>query len=192
MILDEAHIVRNQKTRKFKGAVQIQATHKICVSGTPIQNKPSDIASLFRLLRVEPLHDKDVFRRAITQPLTGGDLAGLDRLRTMMYFIALRREKTLASIVLPEKTVELRVVKFPSGSPHKEIHDALFESAYGVFKATLLNGDEDALRHYSSLFEALLRIRQACCSGALVPEGRRKGALAILKEVKRRNESVTP
>lgn len=188
IVLDEAHIVRNMATRNFKAVREINAKHVACLTGTPITNRPSDISSLFTLLGIEPLHKPDVFRRTITQPIMGGDLEGLDRLRTMMAYIALRRTKALANITLPEKTIQISAIEFPAGK-HKEIHDALFNSARGVFAAALRNGSDDTLKNYSSVFEILLRVRQACCSGALVPEERWQRAMSVLKELDKRGSA---
>jgi SWI/SNF-related matrix-associated actin-dependent regulator of chromatin subfamily A3 len=187
IILDEGHTIRNTKTRNYKAVMKIQATCKICLTGTPMQNSASDIMSLFAFLNVEPLHQPDVFRRAITQPIMGGDMAGLDRLRAMMSYVALRRTKSIINLKMANKSVELRSVNFPLGL-HKNIHDALFESARGAFAATLaMNTDEGAaLKNYNSIFEVLLRIRQACCSGAMVPKERWQRAMAVVGELKNR------
>jgi hypothetical protein len=71
----------------------------------------------------------------------------------------------------------LRAVEFPNGS-HKFIHDTLFDTARCIFSATLQGptGDGDDVPknspkfdNYMGILEKLLRIRQACCSGELVP-----------------------
>eukprot|EP00978_Attheya_sp_CCMP212_P013372 scaffold33647_cov49-Attheya_sp.AAC.2 len=183
LILDEAHIIRSMKTRMFKACKALKAERRLCLTGTPLQNKSDDINSLFSFLQLEPLGDKEVFRRAISQPIKEGNETGLARLRAMMCHVALRRNKTLANLNMPEKEVQLRSVSFPEGSIHKSIHDALFESARAAFEATLLDGDDAALKNYVSVLERLLRIRQACCSGILVPKERRERAQEVMREL---------
>lgn len=175
IILDEAHIIRSMKTRMFKSCKALKSELLWCLTGTPLQNKPDDINSLFSFLGVEPLGDKNVFRRAISQPIQQGDEMGLARLRSMMAHVALRRNKSLVKLEMAEKKVELRKVSFPEGI-HKTIHDTLFATARAAFQATLLEGDVAALKNYMSVLEALLRIRQSCCSGILVPKERRERA----------------
>lgn len=192
IILDEAHIIRNTKSRTFRGCCKLQATYRLCLTGTPLQNKPDDIHSLFSFLSVEPLGDKDIFRRAVSQPILNGDDMGLSRLRTMMAHIALRRNKNMTNLKIPEKTVELRSIEFPVDSPHKEIHDALFKSAQIAFKATLGAGEDKALKNYMMILETLTRIRQACVSGALVPKERLEAAEKVLAEVQGKKGELTP
>jgi SNF2 family DNA or RNA helicase len=192
IILDEAHIIRNTKSRTFNGCVTLQSTYRLCLTGTPLQNKPEDIHSLFHFLSVEPLGDKDIFRRAVSQPIQNGDDVGLARLRTMMAHIALRRNKSMVNLKMAKKTVELRSIEFPEGSQHKEIHDALFKSAQIAFRATLGAGDDKALKNYMMILETLTRIRQACVSGVLVPKERMEAAERVLAEMEGKKEALTP
>ncbi len=143
-----------------------------------------DIHALLSFLGVEPLADAEVFRRAITQPITDGTANGLGRLRNAMAHVALRRSKALAQIQLSEKQVELRAVEFPPG-PHKAIHDTLFDTARLIFSSTLQQ-DRGGLDNYMSILEMLLRIRQACCSGELVPPERRQRAEEVWQELQSR------
>lgn len=193
IILDEAHTIRNTKSRTFAGITKLQATYRLCLTGTPLQNKPDDIHSLFSFLSVEPLGDKNVFRRAVSQPIQNGDDTGLARLRTMMAHVALRRTKGMTNLELVSKSVELRKVEYPSDSPHKSIHDALFESAQVAIQATMSEGDDKALRNYMMILETLTRIRQACVSGKLVPKERMEAAERVLAEVKgMKGHQLTP
>lgn len=188
VILDEAHTIRNSKSRTFTACTALKATYRLCLTGTPLQNKPEDIHSLFSFLGVEPLGDRDIFRRAISQPIQNGEDVGLARLRTMMAFLALRRNKSKLNLV--EKTVELRSIAFPPDSPHKKIHDTIFESAQLAF-TTLASGDDKALKNYMMILETLTRIRQACVSGALVPRERLQAAEQVLAVVQGRTDSLT-
>ena len=182
IILDEAHMIRNTKTRLFKACSSLKAELKWALTGTPLQNKVDDLYSLFSFLGVEPLGDSQVFRRAIVQPLMQGDPTGLSRLRVMMAHVALRRNKQAANLNIPEKVVELRAVEFPQDNVHKIIHDTLFRTARFALAATL-SDDNAALKNYASIFETLLRIRQACCSGMLVPKAHLERAELVLQEI---------
>lgn len=157
-----------------------------CCSCIPL-SFTDDINSLLSFLKVEPLADANVFRRTITQPIQQGDDVGLARLRTTMAHVALRRTKALAGIQLSEKVVELRSVEFPDGI-HKTIHDNLFSTARAIFAAALQEGEGEALKNYMSILETLLRVRQACCSGQLVPKDRRDSADQVLLELKSRGD----
>jgi SNF2 family DNA or RNA helicase len=156
------------------------------LTGTPFVNRADDIHSLLSFLGVEPLASKEIFRRAITVPIQTGNDIGLTRLRTTMAHVALRRSKASANIQLVEKEVQLRSITFPEG-PQKEVYDALFGSFRLAFQAVLQDGDNQVLKNYTSIFEKLLRMRQACCSATLVPVKRREAAIQMWKELSERN-----
>ena len=187
ILLDEGHNIRSSKTRMFRACTSLQADRKFCLTGTPLTNRPDDIQSLFSFLGVEHLGDREIFRRAVSQPIQAGDEVGLARLRAMMSHITLRRSKMLANVSLPEKVVEMRSVQFPADSKDKAIHDTLFQTAQAAFKATLQGGDAEALKNYMSVLETLLRIRQACCSSVLVPKERLERAEQVLAELQGRD-----
>ena len=130
--------------------------------------------ALFDFLRVDPLGNRTIFQRSISQPIKYGCQEGLARLRAMMGHISLRRTKASVgdSIKMTEKDYQIRAVSFPEDSLSYEVHDALFQSARIALMATMRGGEIEALKQYTSIFETLLRIRQACCCMSLVPKVR--------------------
>ncbi|VEU36620.1 unnamed protein product [Pseudo-nitzschia multistriata] len=192
--LDEAHIIRNPRSCFFRACNEVSAQRKWAVTGTPFVNKADDIYSLMVFLGYEPLNDMKIYRRAISFPIQNNDEeAGLACLRVAMADVSLRRSKDTAGIQLVDKTVQLTKVSFEEGDPHKAIYDALFGSVRVAFEAVLQNGEKEVLKNYSNIFEKLLRLRQACCSGKLVPLERRQRALTVWNELKQRsNNDQTP
>ena len=96
-----------------------------------------------------------------------------------MGFLSLRRSKQNVNIKLVEKDVQLCSVDFLDDA-HKRVYDALFGTVRTCMEA-LLCGDKDskALKNYSVIFEKLLRLRQACCSGLLISQERRDIAIKV-------------
>jgi SWI/SNF-related matrix-associated actin-dependent regulator of chromatin subfamily A3 len=123
IVLDEAHTIRNSKTRSFRAVSLIRAERKLALSGTPLVNSSDDIYSLLSFLGVEPLNEKSIFHRAISQPIKNGDEIGLTRLRTTMGFLSLRRSKQNISVKLADKEVRLCSVEFMDDA-HKRVYDA--------------------------------------------------------------------
>ena len=99
-----------------------------------------------------------------------GDPTGLSQLCVMMAHVALCQNKQAATLNIPDKVVELRAITFPDNSIHKRTHDTLFCTACFAFAAMISEGNVGALKNYTFIFETLLRICQACCSGILVPK----------------------
>jgi SWI/SNF-related matrix-associated actin-dependent regulator of chromatin subfamily A3 len=190
IVLDEAHTIRSSKTKFFKAVRQVDAERKLALTGTPFVNRADDIHSLLSFLGVEPLASKEIFRRAITIPIQTGNDIGLTRLRATMAHVALRRSKASANIQLVEKEVQLRSITFPDDA-HKEVYDALFGTFRLAFQAVLQDEDNQVLKNYTSIFEKILRMRQACCSATLVPVKRREAAIQTWKELSERDHGAT-
>lgn len=193
VVLDEAHTIRGSRTGMFHATQALKAEYRLCLTGTPLQNKPEDIQSLFSFLNVEPFCDRDIFRRSISQPIRDGDAdTGLGLLRTLMSHFALRRCKSAVAINLPEKTVELREVHSDGDSPHRHIHDAIYDSAKAAIHASMSGEGANRMfleKNSQSVFEILTRLRQACCSGMLVPPERVERAEQVLDHLKRKAEA---
>lgn len=187
--MNSQHTIRNGKTKFFKGVKQIKADRKLAITGTPFVNRSDDVHSLLSFLGVQPLENKTIFTRAISTPIKNGDDLGLTRLRTCMGFVSLRRSKENVNmeIKMVEKDVQLCRVEFPQDL-HKNVYDALFGTIKVAMEAILNEGDgSQALKHYSSIFEKLLRLRQACCSGTMISKQRRELAYKAWEEVKSTN-----
>ena len=163
----------------------IKTDRKLALTGTPYVNSTDDVHCLLSFLGVEPLVDTNIFRRAVTQPMIEGEGIGLSRLRTALVSVALRRSKTLVNINLVEKEVKLCAVTFPNDA-HKKVYDALFGTFRLAFQAVLRDGESNALKNCTSVFEKILHMRQSCCSATLVPLQRREIALKMWEDLEER------
>lgn len=161
----------------------MKASTKICLTGIPFVNRPVDIHSLLKFLGLEPLSDAKLFRDEITVPIQQGKPIGLARLRTAMAHVALRRTKNATNIDLVGKEHYLRKVKFPEGD-HKRIHDVLYNTTQAAFNDVAQNDFEGGRVPFFGMFELVLRIRQACCSGELIPEERFDKVSKIARKLK--------
>jgi|APCry1669189000_1035189.scaffolds.fasta_scaffold332346_2 TATA-binding protein-associated factor len=63
MILDEAHILKNSKSKSSKLIRSLKARHKIILSGTPVQNHLLELWALFDLLFHNYLGDEEYFKK---------------------------------------------------------------------------------------------------------------------------------
>lgn len=103
LILDEAQAIKNPKTKQTKNIKEIPAKMRIAMTGTPIENRLSDLWSLFDFLNQGLLGTAKEFTR-FTKELTE-DAMGYAKLRKMISPFLLRRLKTDKSIIddLPDK-----------------------------------------------------------------------------------------
>lgn len=108
VILDEAHYVRNHKSKACIAVCGVSAKYRWALSGTPIQNKELDLYAILKFLKCSPFDDLQVWRRWVDNK----NDAGKQRLVTIMKTIMLRRTKqelqakgTLDS--LPDKFIDI-------------------------------------------------------------------------------------
>lgn len=194
IVLDEAQWVRNSKSKAFRAisAVANKSQRRLALTGTPFVNSPDDIYSLLSFLGLDPLSDHGTFKSFITDPIKDRKRAGLTRLRAALGYVALRRTKNGMDLELATKTVNVSHIDFPEGAnPHRYIHDVLYTVAHASFEASI-NGkgkeyteSEGGISATASqaLFEFLLRVRQSCCDGRLIPSDRFLKAEQVMKTI---------
>ncbi|KAI8609967.1 SNF2 family N-terminal domain-containing protein [Chytriomyces sp. MP71] len=164
VILDEAHTIKNRDTLAAHACTDLMADYRWCLSGTPIQNKVSELYSLIRFLKIQPYCDWDKFRKDIEAPLKKNERSGIKRVQALLQSVCLRRTKnsTLDGrniIVLPSKTVHVIEVDFSSAE--RAFYSNLEEQSIQKFNKYLADGA--VMKNYSNVLVLLLRLRQACC-----------------------------
>ena len=112
----------------------LEATCRWAVTGTPIQNRLTDLASLFRFLRVDPFDDPETFRLHVSQSWkTRSDPQAVAKLRLLINSITLRRQK--CAIDLPSRKDEIHSLEF---NPEERSHyDDVKARTFGEIDAVL-------------------------------------------------------
>ncbi len=72
VVLDEAHTIKNSGSQVTKVAYQIDARHRLCLTGTPIENNLGELWSLFHFLMPGFLGSEDSFNRCFRNPIEKG------------------------------------------------------------------------------------------------------------------------
>ncbi len=165
-ILDEAQFIKNQITASAKAVKVIQAKHRFALTGTPIENRLSELWSIFDYLMPGFLYRYETFRNELERPITrDGDEQASLRLRRMAAPFILRRLKTEVLKDLPEKVEESQVVRF--GGEQQKLYDAQVVR----MKNLLEDETEESFRKSKiQILAELTRIRQICCDPALLFE----------------------
>ncbi|KAI8581440.1 hypothetical protein K450DRAFT_298802 [Umbelopsis ramanniana AG] len=173
VVLDEAHCIKNKATRSAKACAAIHATHRWCLTATPIQNRVSDLFSLIRFLRIKPYHEWSRFSAEIDLPMLSKNRDhAMKRVQILMKAISLRRTKdgTIDGkplLVLPARRVHITHVEF--SEDERNFYDYLREKAQAKFSKYLNSGT--VMKHYSSVLVLILRLRQACLHPVLTTTG---------------------
>ena len=163
--LDEAQNVKNARSLARRAAARLQAGHRLCLTGTPIENHLGELWSLFDWLAPGLLGDELGFRRFWRQPIEGqGDADRLAALREVVAPHVLRRLKKDVARELPPKT-EL-AVPVELGGEQRELYEALRVAAHAdVRKAIRSKG---LAASTITILDALTKLRQVCCDPRLV------------------------
>ncbi|GKT44856.1 putative ATP-dependent RNA helicase [Colletotrichum spaethianum] len=107
VILDEAHMIRSPGTQNAKAVRALDAMHRWCITGTPLQNRTRDIFSLLQFLRVYPYDNPRSFDRDITHPCkVQVEEKGLKMLRKLMQMITLHRGRKVIDLPSLQENVE--------------------------------------------------------------------------------------
>ena len=165
LVLDEAQAIKNARSQAHRAIRSITATHRLCLTGTPVENNLGELWSLFDFLSPGLLGDELAFRRFYRQPIEqGGDEDRLAALRDQVAPYILRRMKRTVATELPPKTelavpVELR-------GPQRELYEHIRIAAHADVRKVIRSKGLSAST--IPILDALMKLRQVCCDPRLV------------------------
>ncbi len=165
LILDEAQTVKNAQSQSAEAVRKIDTRHRLCLTGTPLENHLGELWSQFDFLLPGFLGSGKQFTRHWRTPIEKqGDLARRDLLARRIRPFILRRKKEDVAQELPPKTIIVRSVEL-EGSQRD-----LYETVRAAMDAKVR--DEIAQRGFARsqivILDALLKLRQVCCDPRLV------------------------
>lgn len=166
-ILDESQAIKNPASKVTRAAQLLQAKHRLCMSGTPLQNNTFDIYAQMNFLNPGMLGSVEFFRQEFAIPIDKlGEPDRKEHLRKLLYPFILRRTKEQVAKDLPEK--QEMVVFCEMEQEQRDIYDA-YRNDYrnqilgsietqGIQKAQL------------AILQGLMKLRQICDSPAILNE----------------------
>ncbi|CDZ96852.1 dna repair protein rad5 [Phaffia rhodozyma] len=169
VVLDEAHFIKDANTVAARACCYLEAQRRICLTGTPIQNKLDDLWALLKFIRLEPFDDKAVWSTFISSPAKFGDSIGVARLQVIMRHITLRRTKETrlptgkTLLELPPRKDEIRYLQF--SEKEQEIYHRYFQDTKEDFTTMIEDGEEGqqiSNMNYVNILQKILRLRQIC------------------------------
>ncbi|MEY8338749.1 DEAD/DEAH box helicase [Lachnospiraceae bacterium 62-35] len=160
-VIDEAQYIKNAGTQSAKAVKSVSARTKIALTGTPIENRLSELWSIFDYLMPGFLFSYQKFKREFEAPVVRGeDREVLLRLRKMTGPFILRRLKAEVLKELPEK---LETVVY---SLFEKEQRELYAANASLLKKQLEEGGT-AGKDKMQILSGLTRLRQICCDPAL-------------------------
>ncbi len=165
-IIDEAQYIKNHNTKAARAVKSVEASFKIALTGTPLENKLSELWSIFDYLMPGFLHSYARFRQELEQPIVlDEDARALARLQKMIGPFVLRRLKKDVLKDLPDK-LEENVFAAMEGEQQK-----LYDARVQRMKLMLEEKSEEEFKTGKiQILAELTRLRQLCCDPSLVYE----------------------
>ena len=160
-IIDEAQVIKNAKTQGAKAVKEISANARFALTGTPVENRLSELWSIFDFLMPGFLYSYRKFRERYELPIVKNqDPEALTALRRMTGPFVLRRLKKDVLRELPTK--EERIVYSAASGRQQKLYTA---SALKLKEA--LAGGAGSGNGKLEVLSQLMRLRQICCDPAL-------------------------
>ncbi|XP_063860938.1 transcription termination factor 2-like isoform X2 [Scylla paramamosain] len=103
IILDEAHVVRNHKSKTSQAVCLLRGGRRWALTGTPIQNKELDLFSLVRFLRATPFDEYTCWKHQVAN----NTAQGRQRMSLLVKVLLLRRTKDQVDLQTGKKIVDL-------------------------------------------------------------------------------------
>ena len=164
MLIDEAQYIKNTKAAMTKAVKVVKADRRMALTGTPIENRLSEMWSIFDYLMPGFLYDHETFVEKFEMPISKQkDQYATQKLKNMVSPFILRRKKEDVLKDLPPKLEEVRYARLEQNQ--KKIYDAQVLHMKGMLDESEGKG-EDKIK----ILAELTKIRQICCDPGLLFE----------------------
>jgi len=148
VILDEAQNIKNPSTKQAQAARKLTAQWRVALTGTPVENRLTELWSIFQFLNPGYLGSQQDFLNRLARPIErGGDEAATQQLKSLVGPFILRRVKTDPAVIsdLPEKNemkVYCSLTKEQATLYQAVVEDSLFkiQEAEGIDRRGVILG----------------------------------------------------
>ena len=167
LVLDEAQYIKTPGAKTTQAIKRIPAEHAFALTGTPVENRPAELWSIFDFVMPGYLGSFRQFRARFGLDILAGSEEAADELHTLVAPFLLRRKKADVARHLPEK-LESTVV-----TPLTAEERAVYEEHAERLRAALQGGvaGEPLGERGAEVLGELTRLREACCWPGLVDDG---------------------
>jgi SNF2 family DNA or RNA helicase len=163
-VLDEAQHIKNPMSATAQAAKTLNSKHRLALTGTPIENRLSEIWSIFDFVSPGLLGPLDKFEQRFSRPIEGGDYKTAQRLRANIHPFILRRTKSEVAKDLPEKIEADHLVELTGdGRP-------VYAQVAREVRAQVLGEVERVglAKSQIQILAGLTKLRQAACDPRLL------------------------
>jgi non-specific serine/threonine protein kinase len=167
VVLDESQAIKNPQSKVTKAATLLNAKHKLCMSGTPLQNNTFDIYAQMNFLNPGMLGSVEYFRNEFATPIDKfGEREHKDHLRKLLFPFILRRTKEQVAKDLPAKTETILFCEMEE--EQRNIYDAYRNDYRDKIMGVISEQGID--KSQLTILQGLMKLRQICDSPAIMNE----------------------
>ena len=165
-VIDEAQFIKNHDTQAAKAVRRVSAGFKLALTGTPVENRLSELWSIFEYLMPGFLYPYQRFKKEIETPIVHDENAAAgERLRKMVRPFILRRLKKDVLKDLPDKIEKNMCAKL------EDEQQRLYDAHVKRLKMLLdKQTDEEFKSSKIMVLSEITKLRQICCCPALIYE----------------------
>ncbi len=167
IVLDESQQIKNRQSKVFRGLNELQARHRVSLSGTPIENSLSDLWSQMQFINPGLLRGYAFFKKTFITPIEQHDDASKkEQLRQLVGPYLLRRTKAEVAPDLPDLDVQLFYCEMTPAQRRR--YERERAAARNALLGTVPAGDGS---HKLLIIQALTRLRQIANHPVIADEG---------------------
>ncbi len=165
LILDEAQVVKNAASKSAQTVRKLNARHRLCLTGTPLENHLGELWAQFDFLLPGFLGDSKSFSKTWRTPIEKhGDALRRNLLARRIKPFILRRRKEDVAKELPPKTIIVRSVELEGGQ--RDLYEAVRSAMNTRVREEIAS--KGFARSHIIILDALLKLRQVCCDPRLL------------------------
>ena len=169
IVLDEAQNIKNPTAKQSQAVREIPAGFRIALTGTPVENRLTELWSILDFLNPGFLGNRNFFQKRFAAPIEKyGDRESLNILRSLTQPFILRRLKTDKNIIqdLPDKQ-EMNVFCGLSAE-QAELYQQLVDNSLEEIE------DSEGIKRRGLILTLLLRLKQLCNHPELIKDDKPK------------------
>ena len=174
-IIDEAQYIKNHRTQAARSVCSIHSVTRFALTGTPIENRLSELWSIFEYLMPGFLYPYAYFRSELEQPIVENkDQIAATRLQQLVRPFIMRRLKTDVLKELPDKL-------------EHAVYAQMTDEQNKLYTAHTLKLQKDLEQQSDSMFKTskiqilaeLTKLRQLCCDPSLIYQNYHGGSAKL-------------
>lgn len=158
VVLDEAHLVKNQSTRTYKAACKINSNMRLCLTGTPLENDLMELKNLFDYIAPNYLGTDSDFKKKYMLNNDKHDPISDIELHRLIHPFKMRRNKLDVLTDLPEKVEDIRYCHLNS------LQKKLYNEALNLKGKNIIDDLQNAKSPipYIHIFSLISLLKQIC------------------------------